>query len=244
MIVSHRHEFIFVRTRKTASTSVELYLRQFCGPDDIVTVDTRADERLARSLGLPGPQHWGGPRVPPWRLTGAEVGWARRHRTWPRRPRIDEHAPASEIRELVGSDVWRRYRKIVTVRDPWEFVVSYHFWRLRHFRNAERRVLPPGFTLDDTVERAGWNWSIYSIDGVPDVDHIIRFENLDGDLALVTSELGLEPRLGLGRTKSQFRPSGVSAADVLNSAQARRVAELAADEISWLGYSWSGIDPL
>lgn len=207
-------------------------------------MDTRTDERLARSLGLPAPQHWGGPLVPPWRLTGAEVRWARRHRVWPRRPRVDEHAPASEIRELVGSDVWGRYRKIVTVRDPWDVVVSYHFWRLRNLREAERRAPPPGFTLDDAVERAGWNWSISSIDGVPAADHVIRFENLAEDLARVTSELGLEPRHGLGRTKTQFRPPGASAAEVLSRAQARRVAELAADEIAWLGYSWSGADPL
>lgn len=243
MIVSHRHEFIFVRTRKTASTSVELYLRQFCGPEDIITVDTRTDELLARSLGLPGPQHWGGPLVLPWRLTGAEVRWARNHRIWPRRPRIDEHSTASTIRALVGSEVWSRYRKIVTVRDPWESVVSFHFWRVRNLSEAERRDPSRGFTLDDSVERAGWNWSTYTIDGVPDVDHIIRFENLTEDLADVTSELGLEPRLDLVRAKTQFRPPGTSAPEVLTFAQVRRVAELAKDEIAWLGYSWSGADP-
>jgi hypothetical protein len=37
MIVSHRHRFIFLKTRKTAGTSVETWLSQHCGEEDIVT---------------------------------------------------------------------------------------------------------------------------------------------------------------------------------------------------------------
>ncbi len=37
MIVSHRHRFVFVKTRKTAGTSLEVFLSGVCGEDDIVT---------------------------------------------------------------------------------------------------------------------------------------------------------------------------------------------------------------
>lgn len=37
MIVSHQHRFIFVKTLKTAGTSIEVFLSQHCGPDDVVT---------------------------------------------------------------------------------------------------------------------------------------------------------------------------------------------------------------
>jgi hypothetical protein len=37
MIISHRHRFIFVKTLKTAGTSIEVFLSQHCGPDDVVT---------------------------------------------------------------------------------------------------------------------------------------------------------------------------------------------------------------
>ena len=36
-IISHRHRFIFVRTHKTASTSVEIALSRICGPEDVIT---------------------------------------------------------------------------------------------------------------------------------------------------------------------------------------------------------------
>ena len=32
MIVSHEHKFIFLKTKKTAGTSIELALSELCGP--------------------------------------------------------------------------------------------------------------------------------------------------------------------------------------------------------------------
>ena len=46
MIVSHRHRFIFLKTRKTAGTSLEIHLSQCCGDEDIVT-----------PFGVPEPGH-------------------------------------------------------------------------------------------------------------------------------------------------------------------------------------------
>lgn len=37
MIVSHKHKFIYLKLYKVAGTSVEYFLEQFCGNEDIVT---------------------------------------------------------------------------------------------------------------------------------------------------------------------------------------------------------------
>ena len=37
MIISHSKKFIFLRTIKTASSSIEIFLSQFCDKDDILT---------------------------------------------------------------------------------------------------------------------------------------------------------------------------------------------------------------
>lgn len=41
MIISHKHKFIFVKTFKTAGSSVEKYLYDYLGPNDILTGSDR-----------------------------------------------------------------------------------------------------------------------------------------------------------------------------------------------------------
>ena len=51
MIASHAHRFIFLKTRKTAGTSVEIALSKACGPDDVITVTSPEDEELRTAAG-------------------------------------------------------------------------------------------------------------------------------------------------------------------------------------------------
>jgi len=44
MIISHEHKFIFLKTKKTAGTSIELALSELCGLDDVITPLTTVDE--------------------------------------------------------------------------------------------------------------------------------------------------------------------------------------------------------
>ena len=45
MIISHNKKFVFLRTGKTASSSMEVYLSQFCNENDtITTLGTFASE--------------------------------------------------------------------------------------------------------------------------------------------------------------------------------------------------------
>ena len=45
MIVSHQHRFIFIKTQKTAGTSIEMALSSICGATDIISAISPIDEK-------------------------------------------------------------------------------------------------------------------------------------------------------------------------------------------------------
>ncbi len=237
MIVSHRHRFIFIKTVKTAGTSVELYLRQFCGPDDIVTWLDPEDEALALAAGFGGARNFGPGLLPPWRLRKEDFRWMRNHRRYRRSYRYIHHMPASLIKERVGDDIWNNYTKITIVRDPWERALSLHYWR----NSLGARQGP---TLDDSIEWAAGNWKIYTIDDQPVIDHFIRYESLQSDLEALRDRLGLGGEVDLMRAKGDIRPPGSVPREILTDKQALRIAELAHKEIELFGYRWDGPEPL
>ena len=57
MIVSHKHKFIFIKTYKTASTSLEIALSQFVGERGVITTIDQWDEAIRAELGFRGPQN-------------------------------------------------------------------------------------------------------------------------------------------------------------------------------------------
>jgi len=123
MIVSHRHRFIFVKTHKTAGSSLEVALARECGDGDIVS---HMEDNIASGL----PRNYG--------PTSALGPIYNRHKLL--RKLLSRHSPllgafyyehmaASRIRELVGEDVWNSYFTFCFERNPWDKVVSYYLWK-------------------------------------------------------------------------------------------------------------------
>ncbi len=200
MIVSHKHKFIFLKTRKTASTSTELALYPYCDAGDIVTPLTPS--ALTRHCGHHA-QHHIRPltRLDPrplinhlWSLEGFKF--------------VDfhDHIRAAEVRDYVGERVWRSYYKFAFERNVFDRQVSWFHYRTS---NAWRKWRWPDFKtfLSRSPEAQVDNHRIYTIDGEVAVDFVGRYEQLGHDLHKVLETLGLKPPAGdLPRAKSEHRP--------------------------------------
>lgn len=103
MILSHRHRFIFIKTPKTAGTSIEMGLRPLCGPEDVVTPLLEDAQEGGRNY-MRGPM--------PFR-------YARD---------FYNHMPISLVAKYAPEAV-SSYFKFAVVRNPWDRQVSQSCWR-------------------------------------------------------------------------------------------------------------------
>ena len=125
MIVSHEHRFIFLKTAKTAGTSIEIALSKYCSPDDTVTPIFVEDERTRAELGYQGPANYLIPYGQYSRLDWCQFVATRR------RLKFLNHSPAAHVQQYVESDIWNSYFKFSVERNPWDKLVSYYYWEHR-----------------------------------------------------------------------------------------------------------------
>lgn len=230
MIVSHAHRFIFLKTKKTGGTSIELALSQLCGPDDIIPPITESDEALR----APGsePRNW---RVHGWWQSPRPL--FKRH--WFSVSAQDygfyNHMPAREARALLNDDkVWNSYFKFAFDRNPWDRQVSWYYHRYRR-----KETLPPfsSFIHHDRRARIN-NYEIYSIDGEVAVDFVGRFETLEQDLQRALQQVGLTLDRELPRAKSAFRKSNAHYRDYYDGETRDIVGDWYRSEIKLLNYGF------
>lgn len=228
MIVSHRHRFIFVKTKRTAGTSVEIALSGICGPEDTITPISPRDEVERNRLGYPGPRNLE-PPTPPFHRRLSEL--VRRRPL----PRFRNHMPAARIRMVLPAAVWRSYFKFCFDRNPWDRTVS-----LYHWLGGDRRFESIAEFIRSGVERPFSNYDRYSIDGEVAVDRVYRYEDMRSALEDISKRLELDRPLEL----PAYRAKGFSRTDrrpyreVLTREESDLVAELCAREIKLLGYEY------
>ena len=227
MIISHKHRFIFIKTNKTAGTSIEAALTSICGDQDVITPFRAENEQFRAGR---GPQNYRidhelKPKRPLWRtLLG------RPERYWHPSVGFYEHMPAWRIREYVSEEVWRDYYKFAFDRNPWERQVSWYFYKTKSKRRR------PSFERFMRSRIAFVrNYELYAIDGKLAVDFVGRYENLSGDLAQVLKTVGAAEPLALPMTN--VSDSG-DYRSYYTSELRDLVAEWYAPEIKLLGYTF------
>jgi hypothetical protein len=252
MIYSKRYGFIFIKTRKTAGTSIEIALGKLRGPDDVISalskdedapeqpgqIDVEESRKLAE-MGIRPPED---PNYALGYLGAQNYLWTPEEiatmKEPPNRPeKFWNHMPAHVARQRLPKAEWDSAFKFCVERNPWDKVLS-AYWYLHKKKDGST----PG-TLDDFIfsgRAAKFScWRRYT-DPKTDkliVDRVLRYENLDAELAEVTGKLGM-PRLDLPRAKGWKRQDRRHYSEIYTPEQRDRVAKDFANEIRAFGYSF------
>jgi hypothetical protein len=228
MIICHEYKFIFIKTRKTAGTSIETALSKFCGEYDVITSLSSEDEKARKDMGLRGMQNI---HVPLLRYSGADIA----NLVNLQRKRFHNHSSAAEARRYVGRGKWSKYFVFCVERNPFDRAVSQYFWKNRKL--VEKPDMQEFFRLLSTPSMS--NWNVYSSkDGVL-VDRILRYENLDQELSEVGNLLGINIDISSIHAKSHTRTDKRNYTEIIDYESRLVIEERCAKEIKHFGYQWN-----
>lgn len=230
MILSHKYKFIFIKTNKTAGTSIEIALAKFCGEKDIITPNDPADEDIRNRLGYPKPQHCYSP-VSDYRFRDIYKIIVRHKR----KLKFYHHMPATEIKELVGDTIWNDYYKFCFERSPWDRVISFYYWR---YKSDPRPSITEFIDSDEILLLKKYGLQRYTINGNVVVDRVCRFEKLQEELGEVSRILGFPETITLPKAKGAFRKDKRHYRDILNAEDAKKIERIFSKEIELFGYEF------
>lgn len=229
MIISHKHKFIFLKTRKTAGTSIEFGLRSICGPRDVITRTNRRGENKAMRFGVPPAQNN--------KIPFKEYDFLDWFSLVMRRERknIHQHVGASYIKRKVTDEVWNTYFKFCFDRNPFDKVISYFYWLKKNGKGFDSITQ---FLLSDKIKNMN-SYDLYSINNNV-VDKIYKYEYLDESICELSDTIGLTEKLKLPiiKPKANSRLDKRHYREVLTKEDRDIIESLYAREIALLSYTY------
>jgi len=238
MIISHKYKFIFIKTRKTAGTSIETYLSRYCDKKDIITpVGNEPETEVHKS------RNWKGffnPFPELFLFDGNVKSLAKPFKDFLFREKFYNHIPAYRVKARVPQKIWDSYYKFCVERNPWDKTIS-------HYSMVNQRS-NDGLTFDEYISKKNFcfNFPLY-MDHKHQriiVDKVLKHENLYSELGEVFADIGI-PFDGVlnVRAKSHYRKDKRPYQEVFSGEYKKHrdvIADAFKKEIELHGYSFDG----
>lgn len=194
MLISYKHRFVFIKTVKTAGTSVEGLFEPFCCPPGHVV------------------QHWTPTLVSEYGVVG---------RRWPQNDLPDygyyNHMPAGAIRQRLPE--FDQFTCFTTVRDPYDRTISHFHFLHEALPPRGQMPLEEAIALHivgetealrarflSFIKQCAYHESHYlCIDGELAVDRWLRYETLVPDLEKLVVDLNLPLQGSVAEALPRFK---------------------------------------
>jgi len=232
LIISHKHKFIFIKTRKTAGTSIEISLSRFCGKNDIITPITPEDEKIRKEF-LIGPQNYQLHKSGKIFFKIKSIIYKNKIKN-----EFYNHAPGIEIKKEIGEEVWNSYYKFCFDRNPWDKTISLYWWDKRLSR-ARNLGFDEWFESRKKIGLTHYNYPLYSDNNDKIlVDFVGKYENLETDLLKICNKIGIEFDNWLPKAKGGFRKDKKHYSCYFNEEQKEFINKYFKKEIELMNYSF------
>lgn len=216
MLVSHPKKFIYIKTVKTAGTSIEVALQENCVAPDFEFSQVKTDF-IETGYGIVGARGTG--------VAGEK--WY-------------NHMPALKIRDALPAGVWSGYFKFCNIRNPWDKTVSWF-----HFKHPGIKKQPEGeiirsfrsWLAGQDGRDIGRDTSIYFIGDAPVCDDYIRYDTLAGDYRRICEKLDVAEH-PIPRLKTAQRGKAIPYQNYYDAAGRDSIAALYDKEIAHFGWSF------
>ncbi len=230
MIISHKHKFIFLKTNKTAGTSIEIALSKICGEHDIITPISPVDEEKRSSPEYRGPQNYKAP------LSEYSIkDWGKLVLKGTVKLKYYNHINAAEIKAGIGDEIWNSYYKFCFERNPWDRVISHYYW---HYKTEPRPSISEYLESARPAKIKDRGFGVYTINGEVAVDKVYKFEQLADSLEDIRQRLNISEELNLPTTKAGSRKDKRSYKEILSDQERDKVAQIFSDEIKLFDYAY------
>ena len=223
MLVSHTKKFIFIKTAKTAGTSVESYFEKYCFEPGTWELKHERNQQV-NDFGMVGGR-----------------GLNSRFEV------LHAHLSAAKIRLLLPKDQWENYFKFSVIRNPFDRLVSRFFFNMKRDSPDLLQVDDAAKTISDfrnfVTQRLYKIEDHLLIDEKLATDFLIRYESLESDIEIVCDKLDIEfnPEC-LPTFKSGIRDARYTIHDLYDDATRQFVELNYRSELEKFGYCYPVIE--
>jgi hypothetical protein len=253
MVISHKYKFIFIKTFKTAGTSIEVFLSKYCSKNDILTpIYPEVESHL--------PRNYDGFFNPIFEIMYERKNLKKIVTELIKKRKFYNHISANSVRARIPKKIWKTYFKFCVERNPWDKVLSHYY--MVNYRSGGKISLENYFKLIKNQKANSnltynrfyysdnngntikdyfcFNYPLYTnSSGLIILDRILSYENLNLGLIEIFNNLGVPFGGSLKeRAKSHYRINKKHYNEIFTCQQKDLIQEIFSDEIRLHGQKY------